>query len=42
MVRMWTAAQSRLMSEEGASHVEYALLVMVIAVIVIGVVPVSG
>jgi pilus assembly protein Flp/PilA len=37
MVRLWTAYQSRIISDEaGASMVEYALLVALIAVVVIG------
>ena len=37
MLRLWTAYQARFMKdEEGASMVEYALLVAVIAVVVIG------
>ena len=36
MLRMWTAYQSRFVKdEEGASMVEYALLVALIAVVVI-------
>ncbi len=36
MLRIWTALQSRVMKdEEGASMVEYALLVALIAVVVI-------
>ncbi len=36
MLRLWTAYQSRLIKdEEGASMVEYALLVALIAVVVI-------
>ena len=36
MVRLWTAYQSRfIQDEEGASMVEYALLVALIAVVVI-------
>ena len=36
MLRMWTAYQSRFVNdEEGASMVEYALLVALIAVVVI-------
>ncbi len=36
MVRLWTAHQSRfIQDEEGASMVEYALLVALIAVVVI-------
>jgi pilus assembly protein Flp/PilA len=36
MLRLWTAYQARFMSdEEGASMVEYALLVALIAVVVI-------
>jgi pilus assembly protein Flp/PilA len=36
MLRLWTAYQSRFMKdEEGASMVEYALLVALIAVVVI-------
>lgn len=35
MLRMYTALQSRLMAEEGASLVEYALLVALIAVVAI-------
>ncbi len=36
MVRLWTAYQSRFIKdEEGASMVEYALLVALIAVVVI-------
>ena len=42
MLRMWTAVQSRLMSEEGASLVEYALLVALIAVVAIVAVSVVG
>ena len=42
MLRMWTAIQSRLMSEEGASLVEYALLVALIAVVAIVAVSVVG
>ena len=33
MLRMWTAMQTRLMDEEGASLVEYALLVALIAIV---------
>ena len=35
MLRMWTAIQSRMTNEEGASLVEYALLVALIAVVAI-------
>jgi len=42
MRRMWTAIQSRLLSEEGASLVEYALLVALIAVVAIVAVSVVG
>jgi pilus assembly protein Flp/PilA len=35
MLRMWTAIQSRFNDEEGASLVEYALLVALIAVVAI-------
>ena len=35
MLRMWTAIQSRMSNEEGASLVEYALLVALIAVVAI-------
>ena len=42
MVRMWTAVQSRFMSEDGASLVEYALLVALIAVVAIVAVSVVG
>ena len=35
MLRMWTAFQSRFNDEEGASLVEYALLVALIAVVAI-------
>ena len=42
MVRMWTAVQSRLMSEDGASLVEYALLVALIAVVAIVAISVVG
>jgi pilus assembly protein Flp/PilA len=36
MLRLWTAIQSRIVrDEEGASMVEYALLVALIAVVVI-------
>lgn len=42
MLRMWTAIQSRLMSEEGASLVEYALLVALIAVVAIVAITVVG
>ena len=33
MLRMWTAIQSRFNDEEGASLVEYALLVALIAIV---------
>ena len=33
MLRMWTAFQSRVGTEEGASLVEYALLVALIAIV---------
>ena len=33
MLRMWTAIESRLSNEEGASLVEYALLVALIAIV---------
>ncbi len=37
MLRVWTALQSRMIEDEqGASMVEYALLVALIAVVVIG------
>ncbi len=42
MLRMWTAIQSRLLSEEGASLVEYALLVALIAVVAIVAISVVG
>ena len=42
MLRMWTAIQSRLLSEEGASLVEYALLVALIAVVAILAISVVG
>lgn len=43
MLRMWTELQSRLVQdEEGASLVEYALLVALIAVIAIGAVTLVG
>ena len=43
MLRLWTAFQSRFMNEEeGASMVEYALLVALIAVIAIVAVAVLG
>ena len=35
MLRMWTAIESRLRSEKGASLVEYALLVGLIAVVAV-------
>ncbi len=35
MMRLWTEIQSRLASDEGASLVEYALLVALIAVVAI-------
>lgn len=35
MLRLWTAYQSRFNEEDGASMVEYALLVALIAVIAI-------
>ena len=35
MLRMWTAIQSRFNDEDGASLVEYALLVALIAVVAI-------
>ena len=35
MLRLWTAYQSRINEEDGASMVEYALLVALIAVIAI-------
>jgi len=43
MLRMWTALQSRLVrNEEGASLVEYALLVALIAVVAIIAITVVG
>ena len=42
MLRMWTAIQSRLSNEEGASLVEYALLVALIAVVAIVAITVVG
>ena len=42
MLRMWTAIQSRLSSEDGASLVEYALLVALIAVVAIVAISVVG
>ena len=42
MLRMWTAIQSRLASDEGASLVEYALLVALIAVVAIVAISVVG
>ena len=42
MLRMWTTIQSRLHSEEGASLVEYALLVALIAVVAIVAITVVG
>ena len=42
MLRMWTAIRSRLLSEEGASLVEYALLVALIAVVAIVAISVVG
>ena len=35
MLRMWTALQSRLADDDGASLVEYGLLVALIAVVAI-------
>ncbi len=35
MLRMWTAIQSRFNDDEGASLVEYALLVALIAIVAI-------
>ena len=35
MLRMWTAIQARINDDEGASLVEYALLVALIAVVAI-------
>ena len=35
MLRMWTAIQSRFNDEEGAALVEYAFLVMLIAVVAV-------
>ena len=35
MLRMWTAIQSRINDDEGASLVEYALLVALIAIVAI-------
>ena len=35
MLKLWTAYQSRITDESGASMVEYALLVALIAVVVI-------
>ena len=35
MMRLWTEIESRLSSDEGASLVEYALLVALIAVVAI-------
>ena len=35
MLRLWTAFQSRITKEDGASMVEYALLVALIAIVAI-------
>ena len=35
MLRMWTAIQSRINDDEGASLVEYALLVALIAIVAV-------
>ena len=42
MLRLWTAYQSRINEEDGASMVEYALLVALIAVIAIVAVAILG
>jgi pilus assembly protein Flp/PilA len=42
MLRLWTAVESRIRSEEGASLVEYALLVALIAVVAIIAITVLG
>ena len=42
MLRMWTAIQRRLNDEKGASLVEYALMVVLIAVISISAITVVG
>lgn len=42
MLRLWTAFQSRIVREEGASMVEYALLVALIAIIAIVAVTLVG
>ena len=42
MLRLWTAYQSRFNKEDGASMVEYALLVALIAVVAIVAVAVLG
>lgn len=41
-MRLWVAAQSRLYSEQGASLVEYALLLTLIAVVAIGAIQLIG
>lgn len=42
MIRLWAAIQSRMASEEGASLVEYALLVALIAVVAIAAIQFVG
>ncbi len=42
MLRLWTAVESRIRAEEGASLVEYALLVALIAVVAIIAITVLG
>jgi pilus assembly protein Flp/PilA len=42
MLRLWTAYQSRFVREEGASMVEYGLLVALIAVVAIAAVTLVG
>ncbi len=42
MLRLWTAIQSRLSTEDGASLVEYALLVALIAIVAIAAIILLG
>jgi|AMFO01.1.fsa_nt_gi Flp pilus assembly protein, pilin Flp len=42
MLRLWTAIQARLAEEDGASLVEYALLVALIAIVAIAAIVLLG
>ena len=41
-MKLWTAIQARILSEEGASLVEYALLVALIAIVAIAAITFVG